>query len=278
MKLACNYSVARFLPYAVTEEFVNVGIVLHCVATGYLDFRLARKWSRVTDFFPELDTALYRNSLQMFRVELESAKAVMGDNHPQQLVMENTASVRDATFRQLVRPRESLFRFSGVRTVIADHRNAKLDELYNFYVERQFAREREYQETLITYHLKKLFMRTGTAAYYRSESVRNEKYSVTIPFVYRRDHVALKAIKPLDLNKDTSTKIYEHGDQWINRVRRLLEIDKLPHQLLFAVRSPESPGTRADAAHEIEVELARLETKVLPIRDEFEVIEFAKVA
>ena len=38
------------------------------------------------------------------------------------------------------------------------------------------------------------------------------------------------------------------------------------------------PGTRADAAHEIEKELARLETRLLPIRNEAEVIEFAKVA
>ena len=88
----------------------------------------------------------------------------------------------------------------------------------------------------------------------RNESIcaNNEKYSVTIPFVHRRDHVALMAIKPLDLSKETSTKIYEHGDQWINRVRRLREIDMLPRWLLFAVREPETPGTRADAAHEIE--------------------------
>jgi hypothetical protein len=278
MKLACNYAVVRFLPYATTEEFVNVGIVLYCAATGYLDFRLTKKWSRVTEFFPELDTALYRNSLQMFRVDLGSVKAMMGTSHPHQLVLEGAVGSYDTIFRELVRPRESLFRFGGVRTVLTEDPNTKLDELYSFYVERQFAREREYQETLMTNHLRKLFLRIGTAAYYRSESVGNEKYSVTIPFVHRRDHVAFKAIKPLDLNKETSTKIYEHGDQWINRVRRLREIDMLPRQLLFAVRSPDTLGTRADAAHEIEVELARLETKVLPIRNETEVIEFAKVA
>ena len=60
-------------------------------------------------------------------------------------------------------------------------------------------------------------------------------------------------------------------------MRRLREIDMLPRWLLFAVREPETPGTRADAAHEIEKELARLETRVLPIRNEAEVIEFAKV-
>jgi len=41
MKLTCNYAVAHFLPYAVTEEFVNIGVILHCRETGYLDFRLS---------------------------------------------------------------------------------------------------------------------------------------------------------------------------------------------------------------------------------------------
>ena len=116
MKLACNYAVVRFLPYAATEEFVNVGVVLHCAATAYLDFRLAKKWSRVTEFFPELDTALYRNALQMFRLDLGSLKEATGTNHPQQLVMEDTIGGYDTIFRELVRPRESLFRFGGVRT------------------------------------------------------------------------------------------------------------------------------------------------------------------
>ncbi len=279
MKLACNYAVARFLPYVETEEFVNVGVVLHCAETGFFDFRLGRKWSRVTDFFPELDRELYRNAAQLFRVDLDDAKAMADSGHPLQLRIGEVPAEGPAVFREVVRARESLFRFGAVRTVMAVDPRAKLEELFAFYVDRQFAREREYQETRMTNHLRKAFFRTGAAMFFRSEAIGNEKYSVNVPFVHRRGNVAVKAIKPLDLNKETSTKIYEHGDHWINRVRRLREIDCLPEQFLFAVRSPEGTSkTRIDAAREIERELVRMETKVLPFRAEAEVLEFARVA
>ena len=49
------------------------------------------------------------------------------------------AQERLGVFRELVRPRESIFRFAEVSTVLADDPSAKLDELFQRYVHRQFA-------------------------------------------------------------------------------------------------------------------------------------------
>ena len=38
----CFYSVLRFCPYRETDEFVNVGVILACPATGFLDFKFER--------------------------------------------------------------------------------------------------------------------------------------------------------------------------------------------------------------------------------------------
>jgi hypothetical protein len=279
MSLVCNYAIARFLPYAETEEFVNVGAVLHCPATGYLDFLLARRWSRVTNFFPELQEQLFRDAAQLFRVDLRSACQAIDGGQPQQLVLETNRDESARVFTELVRTRESLFRFGTVRTVLAEDPRAKLHEVFNFYVERQFARDREYQETVMARHLRKVFTLAGTGERYRQGSLGNEWYSVTLPFVYRRGDEAIRAIKPLDLNKETSTRIIEHGDQWINRVRRLRDINALPKEFLFAVQAPNNGDQRrAEAAREIETELRRLDMDVVPIGDEQRVVEFAKVA
>jgi hypothetical protein len=81
-----------------------------------------------------------------------------------------------------------------------------------------------------------------------------------------------------NLNKDSSTKIYEHGDQWVNRVRRLREIKSLPQQFL-AVKNPEAARSNpAEAAREIEAALVRLEMNVVPFFEEERLMEFAKVA
>jgi hypothetical protein len=54
-KIACNYSVIRFLPYPESGEFVNIGVVVSGPQTGFLDFRIERKkFGRIGKFFPEL--------------------------------------------------------------------------------------------------------------------------------------------------------------------------------------------------------------------------------
>lgn len=54
-RIGCRYAIVRFLPYAETQEFANVGIVLACPETGYFGFRLEiRHTRRFTDFFKEL--------------------------------------------------------------------------------------------------------------------------------------------------------------------------------------------------------------------------------
>ncbi|EQD37440.1 phage associated protein, partial [mine drainage metagenome] len=51
MTTAARYAIIRFLPYAQTEEFANVGVVLHASATGAFIFRLNPKWRRIGAFF-----------------------------------------------------------------------------------------------------------------------------------------------------------------------------------------------------------------------------------
>lgn len=175
MKLTCNYAVARFLPYSVTEEFVNIGVLLHCRETGFLDFRLARRWGRVTGFFPEMDGSLYREALQTFRSDLQLAMQNAHDSR--QMVIPGQEGFADAIFSEQVRPRESLFRFGVPKVVLTENPETKLEELFGFYVERQFARDKEYQETIMTNHLRSLFVREGNARMFRPQTLGNELYS-----------------------------------------------------------------------------------------------------
>lgn len=275
MKLTCNYAIARFLPYAVTEEFVNIGVLLHCHETGFLDFRLTNRRKRITGFFPELDGALYRDAFQAFRDDLQAAIPRNHDSRQMLLPGQGTA----ALFSELVRPRESLFRFDSAKTVLTDNPQLKLEELYNFFVERQFARDKEYQETIMTHHLRRLFLsQAGRASMFRQGTLGNELYSVSVPFLLQEAVRPLKAIKPLDLNKETSTRIIEHGDQWLNRIVRLREIGCLPDQMLFPVDEPLTGDMRRKAAGEIVDRLEKLNVLVVPFRDEARVLEFAKTA
>ena len=276
MNFACNYAIARFLPYSETGEFVNVGVVLMSAEAQFFDFVLTRKRQRVTRFFQELDRRVYKIGLRYFREELGSLAATLRLQHWQRTnrpMNEYSLSV----FNELVKPRESIFRFSPGRTTLAADPAMKLQELYDFYVERQFA-TKEHHETVMAHRLRQLFSEYNLAQFYKAETVGDETYEVTLPFVHERAGKPIKAVKPLNLDRETSTKIFEHGDLWINRVKRLKQIGRIPDEMLFTVDSPTRGHEQRNAFEQVCRELERENAKIVPFEDKAAVISFAKLA
>jgi hypothetical protein len=277
MKLPCDYAILRFLPYPETEEFVNVGIVLIQAKTGFFDFDVAKRWKRVTAFFTELDADIYRGGLGFVRQELEGFKQYFGAGaHTECLSLEFPGM--GAAFATLVRPRESLFRYSGIRTVMAEDPARKLADLFNHYVTRQFAAEKEYQETVMAHRLRKLFAETKLNQFYRENgSLGRDDYEVPVPFVYRQSGKVVRAIKPLNLNQDSTTKVADHGDLWVSRMRRLKALDALPELIIFPVNEP-IEGKRKVTARGIVQELKDYGAAVVPFEADEMVIELARPA
>jgi hypothetical protein len=90
--------------------------------------------------------------------------------------------------------------------------------------------------------------------------------------------VALRAIKPLDLDRKEPTTIYDHGDAWIKRMERLRQLNQLPERMLFTIQEATSDDKRIRACQEIRSELTKLDILVLASGDELGVLDFAKLA
>ena len=146
-QLACHYSVARFRPYPETDEFVNVGVVLACPATGYFDFMRdeSRHCERVGDFFPELDGNIYLAAMNAWEDSLKDWRNFPEDGKT--FADSDRRRLRDA-FKDIVRPRDTILFYSAPRVILSDNPAATLKELFNAYVDRRFAQAREYQETI----------------------------------------------------------------------------------------------------------------------------------
>jgi hypothetical protein len=276
MKLPCDYAILRFLPYPETEEFVNVGVVLMQAKTGFFAFDIAKRWKRVTAFFTELDADIYRAGLGFVRQELQEFKQYFCEGvHNERLPLEFPGM--GAAFANLVRPRESLFRYSGIRTVMTENPTQKLADLFDQYVMRQFAIEREYQEMVMTNRLRKLFVETKLNEFYREHgSLGRDDYEVSVPFIYRRADRVLRAIKPLNLNQESTTKVADHGDMWVSRMRRLKALDALPELMIFPVREPTEGTKRKAAARGIVKELKNYGAAVVPFEAPETVISLAR--
>jgi hypothetical protein len=276
-KFVCNYAIARFRPYRETAEFVNVGVVLLCPQVDFFDQKFERrKYKRITDFFPELDFDIFKTGLAGLLKELSRVTGRNGEN--QQFVTEAEAQIRISTFKELVRTRESLFHFSEVGTALAEDPKAKLTELFDFYVKRQFARDREYQEIIMRGRLGDFLQKVNLARFYKQDQrVGDDDYNVILPFVHFEGNMPRKAIKPLHMDKPTTTEIYRHGDAWVSSVRRLKQINRLPKDFLFAVRFPTEKTKGQAAAQEICDELQKLGTVTVPFADTEAIRRFAEV-
>ncbi len=78
MMRAARYSIIRFLPYAETEEFANVGVVMFAPTARYFDFQLTNKWRRLGAFFDTLDRRVFSEGVRAFREELVRTRNLVG--------------------------------------------------------------------------------------------------------------------------------------------------------------------------------------------------------
>ena len=235
-KYACQYAIARFLPYVETGEFANVGIVMVCPETNYFDFRLlTTKTKRITDFFEELKVNVYRRAQTDFMYELKRIQDYINDNSTQ---LKAPHYLLNNIFAELVRTREVLIHFDTVRPVLTDDPALKLDDLYSFYVERSFATP-VYQEALIEKNIRNVLKNADLLKKYKKETLGNkDAYHATFPFVYFENEVARKVIKPLNLSQDDPATIYDHGWAWLGKIRKLRDLKVLGEGVLFAVKEP----------------------------------------
>lgn len=276
----CNYAVVRFLPYPEAGEFVNVGVVVHSPATGFFDFHLlgATRVSRVRGFFPELQIDLYRDALKNCTTELKRMRNEVGicGNTAEQTAIDPTLGV--ALFRELVRARETVIRFSNPGTAMVNRPEDFLNELYERYVMRMFAKEAEYQEEIMQRRVTATLKQHRLITRFHEARVGNEDYHVTFPFVFEpRIGRFERAIKPLNLGHIDCTKIIEHGEAWLTRIRRLRRINKAPEKMLFTIHAPDrSAVNRRAACDEICAELKKLDVVFASENDEEVIVRFAE--
>jgi hypothetical protein len=259
-KHVCNYAVLRFLPYPETGEFVNLGVAVHCADNGFLGVELERrKLSRVTRFFPELEKDAFKTAQDVIWTELERVRDQMGHLGQNDL--------KRRVFRELVRPRESIFRFSDTKTVLTDDPKALVETLFGQYVRRHFARTKEYREGLMARrYYQALRQFCPQKVFHQNRLVGNEKYHVRLPLCSDQmdpSKVPVTVIKPLDLDRDDPAMILDHGDAWIGKVRRLREAQCAPERIIFAVDAPEKGDATYDAATKIIQELETERTLVV---------------
>lgn len=278
MKFACTYAIVRFLPYAETGEFANVGIVLACQQTGYFNFKLLSRTGRIRAFFEELDKNVFKTTQKAFAAELVRVCELLLETQPngQQPQGQDNKMLLSHLFAETIRPREAMIRFAEPRVVLADDPDEKLTELYEHYIERNFA-TKQYQEKLIERQVQQTLRSADLMRNYSSKVLGNSAYHVRFPLVKLVNEKVQRVIKPIYLAQKDSTQLYDHGWEWIGKIRKLNREKMLPAAVLFAVDAPaENDAECFSAYNEIIDELENQNIQVISYDNAIDLVRFAQ--
>ena len=273
-KFACQYALLRFRPFVETGEFANVGIALIAPEARFFGFRILKRYARITQFFHQLDRQIYLDGRQLFKEEMDRFALEL-----RRLALDGRKTQPDIVlarnlFAEVVRPREAMLQFADQRVVLAEDPKAKLLQLFDHYVERNFV-TKEYQERLLENNVRKLLFNAQVGARYQREKVGTEDFAVNFPFVDMVEGKAERVIKPLYLAQGDSTKILTHGGQWVDKVRRLRKRNALPPNVLFPVTQPAANTKPYHAFQEIMQDLLAENVQVVAADDERQILKFA---
>ena len=274
-KLACQYALLRFRPFVETGEFANVGVVLLSPEGRFFGYKLLKKYGRITQFFHQLDSQVYLNGKALFSEELDRFAA-----HIRRNALDGRRRVPDIAlatglFAELIRPRDAMLHFDECRVVLATDPKAKLEELFDHYVERNFV-TKAYQERLLENSVRRMLYRADTVigTQYQQAKVGSEDFIVNFPFVRRTGQEIDRIIKPLFLAQDDPTRVLTHGGQWVDKVKRLRKRCVLPRHVLFPIAPPPEGSKAYPAYQEIRGDLLSEDVAVLLADDEASVIAF----
>lgn len=275
-KYACQYAIVRFMPFAETGEFANIGVVMICPEIQFFDFKLlaSARTKRITEFFEQLKAGVYRKARIEFEQELKRIQGFVNDRNNPAII---TPSLLINLFGELVRPREVMIHFDLARAVLAVDPILKLEELFAFYVERSFCTP-VYQEALIEKNVRNVLKNAHLLEKYKKGTLGNkDAYRAAFPFVYFENGIARKVIKPLNLSQDDPVAIYDHGWAWLGKIKKLRDLKLLSDEVLFAVKKPGQLETsELEMFNEIVETFQENHIKVASEDDQDAILAFAK--
>ena len=266
-----HYTLVRLLPQVDAGEFANVGVLLACPKQGYFEFRLIKRYGRVTRFFEEFTGELFLRVRREVEAELRYIRTQIGDSgaRDQSLVLR--------VLQDLTKPRESMVRYAPLRMLMTDDPDAELKRLVARYVQRDGEGMRQRREEVLTRHVNKVLRAQHLAHVFEPDEVGPDEYPVQLPLVYERDGIVLAAIKPLDLTQDEPVKIYEHGGLWVGRLRRLKQLGALPAGMLVPVEGPKPDDLRRHRAFtDIVRDLGEMQIEVTEAANNARILAFAQ--
>jgi len=283
MKRTYDFATIGFRPYTETEEFVTIGVVALDVNARQFGFTLldARKTGRIYPMFPTAKT-LYKEARKRLETELLAIqRAVNGETTGTDVPLFPTfRETGSGLFAAITNPREGVICYPVKGRRMATGMEEVLDALRQRFLERHLLAPTQAVEQEMTRHLFRVLRQAKVLApYKRNVHLGTEEFQVPFALAHMTgEHRADRALRPLNFDLATPTEIYNHGDEWLQRLRRLERQGYRPEKGLFALRPPKGDDAlKAKAFEEIRQDFLAEGLEVPNEDDTGKIVAFARI-
>lgn len=231
------------MPYPEHGEFVIVGVFAVDATRRNITWKIqdTLKTKRMTAFFPELDRNIFTDALTNLRKEWK----MIADMVSEQKGARTEALALDGPTPQdlyaaLTHPREGMVRQKKRGTILTEDIDEWINDAFLRMVLRQEPGDAVPEEKTLVTKVKNLLNLWHVGKAWQEQEVGKGGYHAKFPLAYKPEgqNLVQRVIKPLFLAQPTATKIIDHGDTWLQKIRRLKQFDVAPERIMFPVHLP----------------------------------------
>ncbi len=251
-----TYQILRYIPDQVTGEFVNVGLVLFCDETNYLNAQMLEKSTRIKAVFPSVNSKSFTARLKTF------AKVIQNIGADQDKVEEIT-NIEQIT-NGVIAPDDSALQFGKVEMGIDINIQNAFEHLYKRLVLQYESPEpvkyltdsdvwrKEYKSFFKEFETRKLIVN-------RKVKTKGE---VEINFDYAIKNGKWNYLEPVTFDLSNTSNITDKVFRWMGKLEELGQsnesfnlylLSKLPDNKEMTTFIYERLGNRSDKNHHIQI-------------------------
>lgn len=283
MKRIFDFATIGFRPFPETQEFVTIGVVALDTAARQFGYVIqdARKTGRVQSMFPKAGKELYREARRSLEKEMANIRNAVngqgeGGNVP---LFPAFREKEDGLFAAITSPREGLFCHPVKGRRMAEDMDDVLAALKARFIDQEGLTAQKAGEQQMARAIKNVLRNAKLLpAYKENARIGPEEFQVTFAFAHLSEiGLADRAMRPMNFDLATSTDIFNHGDEWIQRMKRLKRLNYRPDHCLITTRSPKNEAEhRGQAYREVVADLIANDFACIGEEDSASLVNFAR--
>lgn len=231
-----QFAVLRYYHDPVTQEFLNVGVVLYSKEARFVSALLNKRYGRASKAFDGITREHYVRMIasvenQLNKLSVQFKKPGLFDDYPESI---------EALLQRVLPPDDSSLKFGGYGGGVVENLDSELQRLYSRLVEKYEGKNsaESRRDDDVWHDYIKLFSNYQIIEHLETKELGTSQYTYTFAHAYKNDK--WHPVEPVSFDMVDSNYILEKANKWIGRAAMLADSNEIG-KMYFLLGKPRRP-------------------------------------